>query len=261
MKCIIKADDFGLTEGINLAVMKSYLEGPVRNAGVMVNMPAAEQAVCMAAPYPDLCLGLHVNISVGKPVAEGNLVKSMVDEDGSFHSSRYCRQKLADGVDPVRDYEEALTEVEAQIQKFREMTGTYPDYMDGHAIHSHHVFRAMSKLARKYGIIHYSYETGESNGIFTEPFRAEPPYAFYEEGIEPEEYFTGNLCNILGHEYALLFMHPGYIDYPLYRLTGYLKVRTQDLAALVHPKTQAWLEEKEVETITYRQIQKRDGGN
>ena len=255
MKCIFKADDFGLSHGINVAIIDAYVNGPIKNAGVMINMPAVKEAIDLSVKYPKLSLGLHVNVSVGYPICNYSNVKSLLNKDNKFHSSSYCREKIRKGYDPFPIYEEIEKEVEAQILRYYEMIGRYPDYIDAHAIHSTNLFRALSYCAKKYNIVHYSYEEGLSNNIIVYPYRAVPPYEFYSQGIEPFEYFTKDYCNILNKDYALLFMHPGYIDYELYNRTSYIKVRTQDLYALTHKKTREWLKKNNIESITYKEIE------
>ena len=254
MKCIIKADDYGFTEAISLGILKAYREGAVRSTGIMINMPYAKKASEMIQECPGLCLGLHVNIVIGRPVADPNVIPDLLQENGHFRSSAESRAKIAQGIDPVPDYEQAYAEVEAQIRRFIHLTGRLPEYLEGHAIRSANLLKAMADLAKKYDLVHYSYLEDGHHRITDKPFRAVPIYDFYEQGIAPQQYFTDNLCQILGHELSLVTLHPGYLDKSIFDLSSFTKVRVLDLEALTHPDTLKWFEEHQIELISHRDI-------
>ena len=94
-RCLVKADDYGFTDAISLGILKAYREGIVRSTGVMVNMPAAPAALGWLREAEGLCLGLHINIVVGKPAADPALIPDLIDEQGVFHSSKMYRAELA----------------------------------------------------------------------------------------------------------------------------------------------------------------------
>src|SRR5689334_23604636 len=67
-RLIVTADDFGLTEGVNRAILHAHKEGIVTSASLMVNGPAVDSAVAMARANPTLDIGLHLNLT-NKPFA------------------------------------------------------------------------------------------------------------------------------------------------------------------------------------------------
>ena len=68
MKLIVNADDFGLSKAINFGIVESHLEGIVTSTSMMITMPAVKHAKSLAKNIPDLGIGLHLNISLGKPL-------------------------------------------------------------------------------------------------------------------------------------------------------------------------------------------------
>ncbi len=130
-RCLVKADDYGFTEAISLGILKAYREGIVRSTGVMINMPAAPAALGWLREAEGLCLGLHINIVVGKPTADPALIPDLIDEQGNFHSSKMYRAELAAGRDPIFDLDQAVAEVDAQIRRFIALTGRCPEYLEG----------------------------------------------------------------------------------------------------------------------------------
>ncbi len=84
---IINADDFGLTEGINKAVVRAHTEGVLTSATLMAGAQAAEHAVDIARQYPTLGVGAHLNVLLGKPVSDDPAVTILLDQNGEFPRS------------------------------------------------------------------------------------------------------------------------------------------------------------------------------
>src|SRR5262245_58207581 len=62
-RLIVTADDFGLTHGINEAIVRSYRQGIVTSASLIVTGPAFESAADLARQYPGLDIGLHLDLA------------------------------------------------------------------------------------------------------------------------------------------------------------------------------------------------------
>ena len=60
----------------------------------MVNMPYAKEAIKLAKQCPNLCLGLHVNVTNGYALAPKEMIPSLVDEHGIFLSSTIRRAQI-----------------------------------------------------------------------------------------------------------------------------------------------------------------------
>lgn len=90
---IINADDFGLSSGVNSAIVACYEAGSLSSTTLMVNMPATEDAIVLAKEYPALGVGLHFNLSSGKPLCPPDKVKSLVASNGEFHQRGVAEKK------------------------------------------------------------------------------------------------------------------------------------------------------------------------
>ena len=101
---IIRADDLGFSEAVNFGIAKTVKEGPVRTVGLMVNMRAAEHGLNLL-DQTGCCIGLHSNISVGRPVCRPDEIPTLVDREGKFYpSSRYrSGEDFADRGDIYRE--------------------------------------------------------------------------------------------------------------------------------------------------------------
>ncbi|HEV2667612.1 MAG TPA: ChbG/HpnK family deacetylase, partial [Blastocatellia bacterium] len=114
-RLIVNADDFGLTNGVNCAIIEGHTRGLVSSATLMANMPAFDAAVRLAKDHPSLGVGLHFNITQGRPVAGASRVGSLIDDRGEFWgtSTAFLRRMLAGRL----KIEEVVIELRAQIEK------------------------------------------------------------------------------------------------------------------------------------------------
>jgi hypothetical protein len=125
-KLIVSADDFGLSEGLNQAVEEAHLHGLVSSTSVLVNGPASPAVAEASKRCADLDFGLHVNLTLGRPVSEPNTVPTLVDSSGSFRRDVVRRAWLRQ----VRP-EEVFREVRAQVSRLVEL-GVRPVHWDSH---------------------------------------------------------------------------------------------------------------------------------
>ena len=125
---IINADDFGLSPGTNAAIIECHKVGSVSSATMMVNMPAVEIAVVLAKQNPALGVGLHFNLTSGRPVSSKGEVSSLVGRDDHFFSRSEAEKKAISG---QFNGEEVRRELESQLARFRSF-GLTPTHLDSH---------------------------------------------------------------------------------------------------------------------------------
>ena len=129
MRLIINADDFGLSKSITDGIIEGIKGGYITSTSLMVNMPFAEYAVKEAIKNNISCVGLHSNLTVGKPIIEN---KNLTDDSGSFLYNR----KQIDRTD--LSYEDVYNEIKAQIKQVEKLSNgkLKIDHIDMH----HHLF-------------------------------------------------------------------------------------------------------------------------
>jgi len=125
---IINADDFGGSESVNRAVAEAHRAGTVTSASLMAGGPAFDSAASLAAGLPGLGLGLHFQLSQGRPLSGHGQVPSLCGEGGDFLSRRRLLGRLLGG--QVRPGEIRI-ELESQLQVL-EKSGLRPSHIDGH---------------------------------------------------------------------------------------------------------------------------------
>jgi chitin disaccharide deacetylase len=82
---VVTADDFGLTDGVNRAILRGHREGIVTSASLLAVAQAYRGAVELAKQAPRLAVGVHLAI-VGEdpPLLPAVRVRSLVDRTGNF---------------------------------------------------------------------------------------------------------------------------------------------------------------------------------
>lgn len=127
MKIIINADDFGMTKSVNQAIFEIAKAGSLTSTTVMVNMPYAYEAKDLL--NLNISIGLHFNLTEGKPVSPANSIRSLVDNRGIFLGKPEFVRRISAG--KVKQ-DEVLAELEAQYNKLYEIIGERLDHMDSH---------------------------------------------------------------------------------------------------------------------------------
>ena len=126
---IVNADDFGLTGGVSRGILEAHRRGIVTSTTMIVTRPV-DPASIEALRASGLGVGLHLNLTLGAPIADPRRVPSLVDADGKF-----VRDAPAAAARAVKD--EARIELGNQIDAFRRAMGRFPTHLDSH----HHVAR------------------------------------------------------------------------------------------------------------------------
>ena len=128
-RLIVNADDLGADLPRNVGILEAHLRGVVTSATMLVTLPGAEDAAERVKLAPSLRVGLHLNLSEGRPAARG--LKTLVAPDGAFWGKAEIRRRLRGGlVDPS----EIRREIGAQLGRMADL-GLAPDHVDGH----HHI--------------------------------------------------------------------------------------------------------------------------
>jgi hopanoid biosynthesis associated protein HpnK len=143
---IVNADDFGLSEEVNEAVIRAFKDGVLTSASLMVTGAAFESAVKLARENPGLAVGIHLVTVVGRSVLPYDEIPSLVDKGGNL-SNNPTAAGLKYFFSP-RARRELRKEIAAQFEKFHS-TGLRLSHIDGHLhLHVHPViFNAALRLA------------------------------------------------------------------------------------------------------------------
>jgi len=78
-RLIVNADDFGLTPGVNRAIVELHQAGVLTSTTLMANAAATDQAIALALANPALGVGCHIVLVDGEPVLPANQVPTLID--------------------------------------------------------------------------------------------------------------------------------------------------------------------------------------
>jgi predicted glycoside hydrolase/deacetylase ChbG (UPF0249 family) len=227
---IVNADDFGLTRGVSAGILSAHRRGIVTSTTVLVTAGPDREQLAEARAI-GLGLGLHVNLTLGRPLTGG---RSLVDGSGSF---RRDPGQAAAGAHP----EDVRAEVEAQIRRFERLVGCPPTHLDTH----HHVGlhtpvrEVVLAVAAAHGLPVRS-QDGPSRGRARAAGLRTTDHFFGEAG--PQAYWSQ--ARTLAHLRVLpagvseFMCHPGLFDDDL-GYSRYGRQREVELAGLGSPAARA----------------------
>ncbi len=134
---IINADDFGISRGVNSGIIEAAEAGVVTSASMIVNLPAFADALDRAVSCPTLSLGLHLNLTRGRPLsAAQSLTRAST---GEFYSLAVLIARASLG---LLDASDITGECAAQIARMTD-AGFPPTHLDSHRhVHAHPAIRS-----------------------------------------------------------------------------------------------------------------------
>lgn len=249
---VIRADDLGYSEAVNCGIAKTVKEGMIRSVGVMPNMPAARHGLELLKGEK-VCYGQHTNICLGKPCADPEKIPSLLDRDGNLKSSRAYREAWKKG-ECFTVLEEMVLEIEAQYQRFLELTGQEPGYFEGHAVLSDHLREGLRIVAERHGLKFNDMFPGDEVGKFGKAPVAACAMKSMEPDYDPVRALKEAVAGARRDMPNVFVCHPGYLDEYLLNSSSLTVNRTKEVTMLCDPEMKRWLQEQGVELITYDEI-------
>lgn len=268
-RLIINADDFGLTAGVNKAIVECYQGGVVTSATLMVNGTAAIEAALIAADNPGLGIGLHLNLTAGPPALPPESVPSLVGRDGGFPGMRQALWRISTGQARAHELED---EIAAQIDRLLKL-GIRPTHIDSHHhIHAHPRLRSLiRKVCPRMGITKmrgFNMSARSPKSLAVSLASRLPSSG---KTMSSPDRFSGidvmggrDMASALRRELAgsgdaLEFMcHPGYADEALTGATSYNKPRQAELLKLLSVEFTAAIQDSGAQKISFRALREGD---
>ena len=255
-RLVVNADDFGLSAGVNRGILEAYAAGVVSSVSVLVNAPGWTDAVQRLRDLgPGLGVGLHVNLTMGRPVSWGG---GLCDaRSGRFHTlPALVARALAGRLDPG----DVAIECAAQLARLRN-AGLIVTHLDSHR-HVHvlpGVWGAVVEAARAAGVpvVRVPLEPWSVNpvnwraslkkaalrmawGVASRGAAAlDRPDRFVGISLQGSRSFPARLLAVLDRlepGTTELMVHPGYSDGDLAAWDDYTAPRARELAALTLPE-------------------------
>jgi hopanoid biosynthesis associated protein HpnK len=279
-RIIVNADDFGLCEGVNRAVVQAHTSGVLTSTTIMANMPSAEEAVQTAKQLPGLGVGVHLNLTEGPPISKADDVRPLLNADGQFGCSV---GKLSFFSLASPKFRKAVkTELAAQVQWVVER-GIKPTHLDSHKhIHSFPaIYPIVCGLAKRFGIvaIRWPFEPKEVSAM---------PWPLLSEGgrerarlvrimarinrLQNSDFLKNDIFLGVAHTgkidvsffrtvalynsaaVAEIMTHPGFVEGMDNVRTRLVRQRKVELDALCSEKTKQYIGDAGIKLVHYGQI-------
>jgi predicted glycoside hydrolase/deacetylase ChbG (UPF0249 family) len=161
-RLIVNADDFGLTDGVNEAILELNATGALTSATLMATGRSFRPAVHAAFPQTSLDIGCHVVLVDGTPLLPHTQIPSLASADGFRRTLGEFVKDLLRG--RIRE-SEIEAEAVAQITRIQS-SGLSVSHVDSHK-HTHMFGRVLRPLLRaavirQVGAIRNPFEPGWS---------------------------------------------------------------------------------------------------
>lgn len=129
-RIIVTADDFGLCPEVNDAICLLHDRGIVQRTSLIVNTDHFDASIDALLRRPALEVGIHLNLTDGRPAAPVDEVPHLVNRDGSFRGGRHygVLARILSGRNPRP---EIRSEWRAQIAKAKS-AGIEVTHLNGH---------------------------------------------------------------------------------------------------------------------------------
>jgi predicted glycoside hydrolase/deacetylase ChbG (UPF0249 family) len=151
-RLIVNADDFGLTPGVNRAILELHRAGALTSATLMARAGATDEASEIARATPSLGVGCHIVLVDGEPALSAAELPTLADPlTGRFHLTlgAFLKRLLSGKIESA----EIEAEARAQIASLQDR-GVQLTHIDTHK-HMHMfpaVLRPVLRAARGRGI-------------------------------------------------------------------------------------------------------------
>lgn len=129
-KIIVNADDFGVSPGVNKAVIKAFKYGTLNSASLMVNAGYAGDAIKLSLDNPKLSIGLHINLTNESALSDPGDIPLLVNKKGQLKNG-YVKLLLLSFFKPLAFKRQVRIEIRRQIGKMLGH-GIKPSHLDSH---------------------------------------------------------------------------------------------------------------------------------
>jgi chitin disaccharide deacetylase len=293
-RLIINADDFGLTAGVNRAIVEAQNGGIVTSATLMANAGAFNEATQLAGSIArrggTFSVGCHVVLLDGEPLLPANRVPSLLQPDGRNHGrlrdsfNQFVVASFRHKLNP----DEIEAEATAQMERIQR-SGVEVSHFDTHK-HAHMfpaVLRPLLRAARARNVgavrnpfgqvwplpwsslvrtrqawkrlaqlnVLRSFAAGFRREVAAHGLRTtDGSLGVSVTGLLDLRLFTAIVESIPEGTWEFV-AHPGYNDAELDRVRTRLRQsREQELRLLTSPEARDLLQRQGIELISYREL-------
>ena len=264
-RLIINSDDYGRTPDISRGIREVHLRGVLSSTTCMMNIPTTLDDIALALKEtPNLGLGVHLVLTMGRPLSKPEAVPSIVDAAGNHLKYNPFLKNV-----PNLNMDEVKAEWRLQIERFVKTAGRKPTHLDSHHHSSYwspDLFRGMLELEKEYDCpIRYPFtehitdeleETDKHLPELMKEFSPKHPdrfvSSFYDDGATQDE-----LLRLIGEVpdgTTEIMCHPGYVDEAFAKESVYNFQRERELKILTDVSIKRAIEESNIKLINFAEL-------
>jgi predicted glycoside hydrolase/deacetylase ChbG (UPF0249 family) len=285
-RLIVNADDFGFAPGNNKGIVECLAAGVVRSVSVSANGAAAQEAPRLVERFPDVSVGIHLDLSEGPCVCDPRDIPDLATERGEFLQEEFRRKAMRGRI----PHDQMVRELAAQVERLRGY-GVSPTHWDSHQnLHLYPpFFRAALEVANRFGIrrmrTHDHHLYGRRGGrkfraawhLLTHPHRAAIYTAtrwlmhkarragmhmadrlisvgLLDDSRKRQRDFWVSLFRTLPTGISEIYCHPSYPDDPGVTFAHDIQGQMAELEILRDPELAAEARRSGVELVSFRAI-------
>jgi chitin disaccharide deacetylase len=257
---IVNADDFGMYDAVNAAVIDSIEEGIAGSCSLMAPCPAAPRAMRLLREHPRIPFGIHLTLVCDTPgyrwgpLAARERVSSLLDESGEL----FTPDRVAALLSRAR-LEEVEREFRAQVRAVAD-AGLTPTHLDWHCLADggrDDIFDLTVALASEYGLAVRAWLDPARRKLrerdlpvvdheFLDSFRLE---------VDGKQARYASLLHDLPAGLSEWAVHPALGDQQSQAIDPGWRVRKTDYEFLTSPQARALIRDERITVINYRDIQ------
>jgi predicted glycoside hydrolase/deacetylase ChbG (UPF0249 family) len=286
VKLITNSDDFGLNSSITDAIIDSHINGIMTSTTIMSNMEGTTYAIQKAKEISTLGVGIHFNLTEGKPISELHKIPLLLNSNGEFLSNINQRRNLYFGNEKQKQVE---LELSNQLILLLD-NGIFPTHFDSH----HHItgtpvaFLASLKVARKFKVnkarvtnVDYffsdDYDEGQLKKLYYK-YRTYPKSIIHKLNksiLRANNIKTPNTkilstrvlpiqnnfisqfirtLSVLPVGVTEISFHPGYLNSYIKDTRYYSELRQKDLAISLSPEILSYINKKGIQLINFKDL-------
>ena len=261
---IINSDDYGRTPEISHGIREAHLHGVVTSTTCMMNIPTTADDIAIALKEaPNLGMGVHLVLTMGRPISAPESVPSIVDENGNFFKYTPLVEHLT-----TLNMDEVKKEWRSQIEAFIKASRRKPTHIDSHhhsSYFSPNLFRGMLELAQEYDCaIRFPFtevsseieETAKHVPDLMQEFNPRRPDVFfvnfYDKTATEEDLLR--IISSVEEGKSEIMCHPGYVDDAFAKESVYNFQRERELKILTEAAIKQAIEAQNIKLITFADL-------
>lgn len=248
---LVIADDFGMSLGVNRAIIELAESGYLSGTSVMITAKFYDQSIAKLAKIRSkngLKIGLHLDLTYGK-ICSGSRFGVLSDMDGVFKNS-FLQLFLLSFFRKKKLMRALIYEAKAQFNILKKNIG-HVDYIDGHQ-HVHFIpliFKIVKRLANQQQVNRIRI----INEKFTSSFNLKKPPSLIGiiKFLVLKFCFLANKANCEHYFYSILYS----CKFDKKSLENFLKLKTKfrNVELMVHPGYSK-LDQEDFKNREYRHI-------